>query len=152
MLKKKNIQQNLIITVLLQTLGKTSTAVVTKKGDDLLQFLNEVLRFANTELEKDEIYYSDLTPEEAEHEIKILDGLYNGLDAATSILVEMLTDEEVNQFRAEYNRLINNMEDLREALEIFADEEAMQTLREVAKGDFSNFVEYNSTTFWNEAV
>ena len=96
--------------------------------------------FANEELEKDEIIYSDLTPDEAEQEIKILDGLYTGIYTAIHILFDFFTEPKIKEIQNEYHRLIDNMEDLREGLELYMDTEAMQRLTEISKVDYSNFI------------
>ena len=139
-MEKLQLQQNAIMIILFQTLAKTSNAIALKQDNELLTLLKEVLDFASTELEKDQVFYSDLSPAEAEQEIKILDSLYFSLSTVFKLLFELLTDQESKEIKKEYRRLLDNMEDLREGLELYMDTEAMQRLDEIAMGDFSNFI------------
>ncbi len=137
----ENKRKNILITVLFYTLKKTNKAIILQKSEDekMLEILKEALNFANTELKDDSIIYSDLTKEEAEQEIKILDSLYFALSSIFNMLFLSLSKVESEEIKKEYNKLIDNMEDLREGLELYTDETAMQRLTEIAKGDFSNF-------------
>ncbi len=135
----KQKKQNILMFVLLQTMGKASTAIATQ-DNNILDLLKDALNYANEQFEKDEIYYSDLTPEEAEQEIKTLDGLYSGLYTAIHMLFNLVTETESNKIKKEYHRLIDNMEDLREGLELYMDKEVMQALDEISRGDYSNFI------------
>ena len=139
-MEKLQLQQNAIMIILFQTLAKTSNAIALKQDNELLTLLKEVLDFASTELEKDQVFYSDLSPTEAEQEIKILDSLYFALSTVFKLLFELLGDQESKDIKKEYRRLLDNMEDLREGLELYMDIEAMQRLDEIAKGDYSNFM------------
>ncbi len=136
-MKIKN--KNILMFVLLQTLGKTSTAIATQEKD-ILNILKDALIFANKQFEKEEFFYSDLTSDEAEQEIKNLDGLYIGLHTTMHMLFNLITDKESNEIKKEYHKLIDNMEDLREGLELFTDMELMQSFKQAANGDYSNFI------------
>ncbi len=133
------LRNNIIITILFQTLGKTSTAIATKKEDDLLSFLIKILNLANTELEKDQTIYSDLTPKEADNEIKKLDALYTVFNMLFNMLFKELSEETSIKIKNEYNRLIDNMEDLREGLELYMNEDVIQALDEIYRGNYQNY-------------
>ena len=114
----KKIHKNIIITILFHTLGKTSTAIATKQGDELLNFLKEVLEFANMELEKDEIIYSDLTPKEAENNITNINNMKIALITVFNTLFNILTVSETKIIQPEYQRLNNNLDNIRNDTEI----------------------------------
>ena len=135
----KKLQNNVIFTILFHTLGKTSTAIATKKEDDLFSFLIKTLNFANIEIEKDIEIYSDLTPEEANTEIKKLDDLYTALYTIFNMLFKVLSNDESKEIKNEFNKIIDNMEDLREGLELYMDNDVMQALEEISTSNYHSF-------------
>ncbi len=133
------LQQNIIITILLQTIGKTSTTIAETKETELLKLLKDILIVANTSI-KEKVVYRNLTPTEAENEIEILDNMYKLLSTIFDMLFSRLTKKQSLVIKPEYNKLIDIMEDVREGLELYTDVEFMETMKAVSKGDYSDFI------------
>ena len=134
------LKRNIITTILLQTLSKTSKILAESKEDELISLLKNTFVFANETIENAGAIYKDLSIKEAENEIETLDSLYFMLDKAKNMLFTVLTENEKETIQPEYSRLINNMENIREGLELYLNEDFIQSIDEISKGEYSNFV------------
>ena len=138
--KTVNLQQNIIITILLQTIGKTSTTIAETKENELLKLLKDILIFATTSIKKQGTVYRDLTPKEAENEIEMLDNMYKLLSTIFEMFFSQLNENQLSIIKPEYNNLIDLMENVREGLELYTDIELMEIMDDISKGDLSDFV------------
>ena len=134
------LQQNIIITILLQTIGKTTTTIAETKENELLKLLKDILIVANTSIKEQSTVYRDLTPKEANKEIEMLDNMYKLLSTIFEMLFSQLNENQLLTIKPEYNKLIDLMENIREGLELYTDLEFMQIMDDIAKGDLSDFV------------
>ena len=138
MLKVKNI----VFSILLQAITKTSNAIETIDENSIVNVIKDVFAFVNNYIENYEIR-KDISPEDAENEIQMLDKLYTMYSTLFKIIITQIDKSEVEKLRPEYNRLIDNFEDFRDSLELFTDVESMQLLKEISEGDYSNFINLN---------
>lgn len=143
----KTKKHNIIFTILLQTLTKTSKAIQ-KKDVDLLQFLKETLFFINEKIEN-EYRVLKMFPEQAEQEIKTLDKLVSALLNMFSILFDLLDENENEIIKPEYQRFLDNLNAYRDDLELFLNTELWQEVERIHNGtyDRSEYTEYNRETF-----
>ncbi len=139
-MKTLKIKQNLIMVILLQTIGKATTTIAVTKENELLSLLKNILISANTSIDEAGTIYKDLSAKEAEQEIETLDNMYKLLSGVFNMLFNELLPEQSQIIKPEYKKLIDNMEDIREGLELYMDKEFMQAIREVKNNDLSNFV------------
>ena len=134
------LQQNKIIIILLQTVGKTATTIAETKEMELLKRLKDILIFANTSIKKQSAVYRDLTPKEANSEIKMLDNMYKLLSTIFNMLFSQLNKNQLSIIKPEYNKLIDLMENVREGLELHTDMEFVQIMDDISRGDLSDFI------------
>ncbi len=139
-MKTSQLHQNIIITILLQTIGKATTTIAEKKESDLLTLLKDILSFAVESIKNESFVYRNLEPSQAEAEIKMLDNMYKLLSTVFNMLFSQLDTNEIEPIKMEYDKLIALMEDIRESLELFCDIEFMESLKAVSNGDYSDFI------------
>jgi len=139
-MKTSQLHQNIIITILLQTIGKATTTIAEKKESDLLTLLKDILSFAVESIKNESFVYRNLEPSQAEAEIKMLDNMYKMLSTVFNMLFSQLDTNEIEPIKMEYDKLIALMEDIRESLELFCDIEFMESLKAVSNGDYSDFI------------
>ncbi len=134
-------QKNIIITLLLQTIGKLSTesAQEFELEKQLLHFRTAVQELNNA-AETTPTVNPDITPEDAKHELFQVDQLYTMFDGFFGLLFEGLTKAQKAYIYPDYSRLIDNLEDLREALQLHANPEYRETMRKIAAKDYTDFV------------
>jgi len=137
MIQKK--QENVIITILLQFIHKTNFDVLLTDDLRLLELFRDVLTTANTVLESSEDLYGELSLQDAQTELKRLDGMYNVIHGFVMLLESDLSEHEISIYNAEYERLLQNMEDIREGLELQASNEFRDTMHKISIGDHSDF-------------
>lgn len=145
----KTKKHNIITSILLQTLTKTSNAIQ-KKDIDLIQFLKDTLSLINNKLEN-EYRTLKMYPEQAKKEIKTLDNLVNALINLFSILFDILDANENKIIEPEYNKFLDNMNDYRDDLELFLNTEFWEETVRIYNGtyDRSQYTKYNSEKFLN---
>lgn len=139
-MKPTSIQQNTIITILLQTIGRASTTIAETKENELLKVLKDILSNASISILETGSLYSDLTPKQAENEIKMLDNMYNSLSNIFDMFFSTLEPTQKDFIKPEYDNLIDSMEELREGLELHTDLEFIEIMDNIAKGNLSDFV------------
>jgi len=136
MVKKKKI----IMTILFQILGETTKLLMRSDKNKLLHAIKSVLEKANDTIENGGIMYRDLPPEVAEKEIRTLDNIYSALDKIFDLILDDMEQSQKDIILSDYNRLVDNLENIREGLELYTNIEAMQAISEIARGDYSNFI------------
>ncbi len=147
-------KRNILISILFTTLGETSTAIAQRqinKEFDILKILITVLESANNKLEK-ETKNIISNAKEAEQEIKTLDKLVSLLLDLFDILFELLTEDIKNQINNEYKRLIDNLNDYRDDLELMTNISFWEEVDKIHKGTYNkeDYVLYNPETFLND--
>jgi len=133
-------KKNIIISVLLQLLSKTSKSLIKSDDKKLLTVLFKLLIKVNEIIESNFVMYKDLQPTDAKTEIKIIDDIYTALDSMFDLLFLELEANEKDFFLNEYNRLIDNLENIREGLELYLDIDLMNTINQITKKDYSDFI------------
>ncbi len=146
-------RKNILMFVLFQTLGQTSTAIAKRQIDkdvNILDLLNNVLENANIELEKSDKKFVCEEPKQEQENIKNLDSLYNLLSTAFNFLFEVSTADEKKEILPQYNRFIDNLNNLRENMETCTNVELWKETEEIQNGTFDkeNYTKYNPNTFW----
>ena len=139
-MKPLKLQQNIIITILLQTIGKATTTIAETRESELLKLLRDILKFANTSIDELGVIYKDLTKEDAGNEIEKLDNIYKLFSTVFGLIFKELDENQMNFIKPEYDKLINQMENIREGLELHTDMEFVQIMDDISKGDYSDFV------------
>ena len=136
-MENQEIKQNIIITILLQTINNFAEVNLIKKQTDIIVILKDTLNNVNSLFENDTVFYEDLTPEQANQEINKLDELYKILSGLFNLLVSIDNQKEI---KTEYNLLIDNLENLREGIELYQDEDFINAVESTSKGDYSDFI------------
>ena len=134
------LSRHLIFAIIFQSVDKFTHSIVNHNQTDIIELLKNTLQNLNNSIKNAGIIYSNLTPEQAEKEISILDNLYKILSGIFNIIFSELKPEEYNIVRPEYDILLVHLEEMREGLELFCNEEFMQTIKEVKSGNLSNFI------------
>ena len=132
--------KNILISALFQMIEKTSHSLAVAEQDNVLIFLRDSFALVNKTIENAGIIYSDLQPNEAQKEITTLDNLYFALDKIIDVLITELDESEKQIILPEYNQFIDNIENIREGLELYTNPELMKTLKDVSIGDYSDYV------------
>ncbi len=141
-IRKTSLKQDIIITLLLQGINNISKTIVKKEDENILNVLKNTLNKINIKLESNFNIVNDLQTDELQNQLNSLDSIVEILQTSFSLLLKVLDIDNKKYFKKEYKRLLNNLNDFRESIEIFKDVELWEEVSKINNGTFnrSNYV------------
>lgn len=110
--------------------------------DRQIFYLRNILQKANKELNTKQ-FICNIYSNEIKKEIKKFDRYVNVMRQIMEFFKSLLTQEQVKIFIDEYNLFLQNLDEIKESLEIFANNEIWQEVTNINQKNNTDYIKFN---------